>query len=320
MLLVGIDEAGYGPLLGPLVVSGVALRLPDELGNLPLWQLLGEGLTDRAAGAKGRIVVADSKKVFHGKDRDLRELERSALGAVMLSTGSMPETFDQLLALISLEPEPHLSHPWYCHRLLALPCRVPLDGLRLSAAILSREFTAVNGSLLCVKSVPLVERRYNFLVKQTRNKSEIVFAQTARILSEILAAGPDPNVRIAVDKQGGKDHYVRNLLRSFPDAKLTIVCEGPERSEYILGFSRAEVRIEFCQKGETKHLLVAWASILSKYLRELFMIQFNAYWSQHLPKLSPTAGYWEDGRRFIQEVQPILEKLHIPSSELLRQL
>ena len=28
--VVGIDEAGYGPNLGPLVQSAVALRLPDD--------------------------------------------------------------------------------------------------------------------------------------------------------------------------------------------------------------------------------------------------------------------------------------------------
>ena len=30
MLHVGVDEAGYGPLLGPLVVAVSALRTPDD--------------------------------------------------------------------------------------------------------------------------------------------------------------------------------------------------------------------------------------------------------------------------------------------------
>ncbi|MFA5864398.1 MAG: hypothetical protein WC975_06890 [Phycisphaerae bacterium] len=319
MLLAGIDEAGYGPLLGPLVISSVAMSLPDELAGISLWQLLSGGLTDRVA-AKGRLIVADSKKVFRGSTRDVRELERSTLAAVLLLTGTIPENLDQLLRLISLEPEPHLTHRWYCHQPLPLPSRVPLDGLKLSTSLLAREMAGVEAKIISVKSVPLVEKKYNFLAGQTKNKSEVLFSQTARLISDILKESREKQIRIYVDKQGGKDTYVRNLLRIFSGAQLKVVREGPDESEYLISYPNQSIQIHFCQKGEQKHLLIAWASIVSKYIRELFMMQFNSYWSAHQPNLHPTAGYWEDGQRFMRDIAPTLQQMNISPAELIRQL
>ena len=321
MLLVGIDEAGYGPLLGPLVVSSVAMSLPEELAGISLWQLLSGGLTNRAASAKGRLVIADSKKVYHAGTRNVKELERSTLAAVRLATQTLPETFEHLLRTVSLEPDPHLTHRWYCHRPLTLPCRVALDGLRLSAGLVTRELAEVGAKIVAVRAVPLVEKRYNFLVHQTKNKSEVLFGQTARLIASALETVGEKQIRIAVDKQGGKDHYTRDLLKMFPDARLSVIKEAEDESEYQLGLSDGRhLRLTFSKKGEQKHLLVAWASLVGKYLRELFMAQFNAFWAGHDPNLHPTAGYWEDGRQFMRDVAPILTRLNIPSADLIRQL
>jgi ribonuclease HII len=320
MLLVGIDEAGYGPLLGPLVISSVAMSLPDELAGISLWQLLSGGLTDRVGTAKGRIIVADSKKVFRSSTRDVRELERSTLAAVLLLAGTIPENFDHLLQMISLEPEPHLTHRWYCHKPLPLPSRVPLDGLKLSTSLLAREMAGVDAKLISVKSVPLVEKKYNHLAGQTKNKSEVLFSQTVRLIWDIMKESPEKQIRIYVDKQGGKDTYVRNLLRNFSGAQLKVIREGEDESEYLLSYPNQSIQIHFCKKGEQKHLLVAWASMVSKFIRELFMMQFNSYWSTHHPNLHPTAGYWEDGQRFMRDIGPILQKMNISSTELIRQL
>ncbi|MCH8916798.1 MAG: hypothetical protein IIC52_01970 [Proteobacteria bacterium] len=42
-IVAGIDEAGFGPTLGPLVVSGVAFRVPDDQVDRCLYGLLGNG-------------------------------------------------------------------------------------------------------------------------------------------------------------------------------------------------------------------------------------------------------------------------------------
>ncbi len=320
MLLIGIDEAGYGPLLGPLVISGVAMVLPAELTGIGLWQLFPNSLTDGVKQARGRIVIADSKKVYRGRGRDIRELERGTLAGISLAEETEPKELGDLLHTISLEPDPHLCHPWYCHSPLSIPCEIEPSALKLSIGMLSREMTRVGAKLVAVKCVPLVEKRYNYLVQQTRNKSEVVFSQTIRLIMDITSKSQEKTIMVNIDKQGGKDCYARNLLRAFPEADLTIKTEGPEESAYQMNFDGRSISIHFCKKGENSHLLIAWASIVSKYIRELFMRQFNAYWCAMDPSLEHTAGYWEDGQRFIKAIEPLFKKTNISADDLIRQL
>ena len=57
----------------------------------------------------------------------------------------------------------------------------------------------------------------------------------------------------------------------------------------------------------------------AKYTRELFMDAFNAYFAGRLDGLRPTAGYYEDGRRFLGEIEPLIETLGIDRARLVRE-
>ena len=69
------------------------------------------------------------------------------------------------------------------------------------------------------------------------------------------------------------------------------------------------VRITFMPKADVEHFTVALASILSKYVRELLMREFNRYWQTHVPGLKPTAGYPQDAGRFFAAIRPALLKM-----------
>ena len=65
-------------------------------------------------------------------------------------------------------------------------------------------------------------------------------------------------------------------------------------------------------------LAVALASIFSKYIRELFMRPFNAFWAERVPGLRPTAGYAADAGRFLRDTAATRHQLAIPDHLLIR--
>ena len=48
------------------------------------------------------------------------------------------------------------------------------------------------------------------------------------------------------------------------------------------------------------------------------MGRFNAYWQRLLPELKPTAGYYNDGLRFLQDIEPKRRELGIADEQLIR--
>src|SRR5205823_2830094 len=62
--ILGIDEAGYGPNLGPFVMTSVACRLADDLTGADLWELLGVAVRKEDGTNDERLPIDDSKLVY----------------------------------------------------------------------------------------------------------------------------------------------------------------------------------------------------------------------------------------------------------------
>jgi hypothetical protein len=90
--------------------------------------------------------------------------------------------------------------------------------------------------------------------------------------------------------------------------------ESMEKSRYRV--ANAEIRFE--TKSE-RHLPVALASMVCKYLRELSMKLFNQYWSDRQPGLKPTAGYPLDAVRFRNDIAALQKQLGIADEILWRE-
>ena len=66
-----------------------------------------------------------------------------------------------------------------------------------------------------------------------------------------------------------------------------------------------------------KHVGVS-QPMVSKYIRELLVGSINRYFAGFSADLKPTAGYWKDGLRFIEDLRTNLPHVEFNSDQLIR--
>ena len=122
---------------------------------------------------------------------------------------------------------------------------------------------------------------------------------------------PDEPVYFMIDKHGGRNTYAALLQHCFPDGMVFVRRESMECSQYDIQGYAGPISLRFQPRADGEHLCVALASMLSKYLREMLMGEFNRFWLERLPGLEPTAGYPSDAGRFYEAIRPMVEQLGI---------
>ncbi len=314
--LLGTDEAGYGPNLGPLVISASVWQVPDGVQGDGFYDLLRKVIRQaprRTSGQRRRsdaqVAIGDSKRLYQpGNGWAL--LERG-LWAMWSLLGQRPAVCGDVWNLL-VGPGADCRHEALCGGCddLALPRDFDPAGLDRMHTHLCAAFAEAAVRLVDLRSVAIFPREFNEVTDRCDSKGTALSRWTLGLVARLIERLPDDRIFILCDKHGGRDYYLPLLMDCFPGPFIEIVSEGRARSVYRFG--PAERRVEFCfqAKGES-HLPTALASMASKYLRELAMHAFNQHWLERLPELQPTAGYPGDSRRFKRGIAAMQQSLGI---------
>lgn len=315
-VLVGIDEAGYGPILGPLIVSSSTFSVPHHLLTADLWQVLKKSVANKRKRLAGRLLIADSKKA-HNKLLGIKHLQRTVLAALRC-LDEEPATLIELIKLLCPDCLEQLNnYPWYKD---AGSQNILVDDAdKTIASTVWADDMASNGiKLLELKSCCLDVEYYNKMMSSVKNKANVLFTAISQLIKNAFDNFAVDDLHIIIDRQGGRVRYRRNLLRMFPDMELTILRESPETSSYELQADGKCMRLHFVVDADEHFLPVSLASMVSKYLRELLVYRINRYFVGHFADLKPTAGYWKDGLRFIEDIKTNIPHVRFDSNQLIR--
>src|SRR5204862_1697405 len=121
-----------------------------------------------------------------------------------------------------------------------------------------------------------------------------------------------------IDKHGGRNSYAALLQPAFDDGVVLANEEGALRSVYRLHGARRFMQVTLQPRADGDHLCVALASMLSKYLREVLMEQFNRFWQGHVPGLKATVGYPTDAVRFFADIKEAVSRLGFAEAAVWR--
>ncbi|HTW95569.1 MAG TPA: hypothetical protein VMD30_12280, partial [Tepidisphaeraceae bacterium] len=235
MILAGMDEAGYGPVLGPMVVGCCAFRVDRPEDELPcLWKRLRR-IASKKKTASGKKLHFNDSKIVYSPATGLKSLERSVLALSHATYGPC----DDLPALLRLVA-PHVlddlrGYPWYQ---AGENERFPLEhqpaAVRIMGDALRREMEQSGAQCVHLAARVVCERQFNQLVTATRNKASVLFSTGAIHLDALISNFGRQDLTIFCDRQGGRERYGPLLRLMFEQWALEIVDEQDSASEYHL--------------------------------------------------------------------------------------
>ncbi len=159
---------------------------------------------------------------------------------------------------------------------------------------------------------------YNQQVAVVKNKARVLFTAVASLIQRAFDDSGDQMLQVIIDRQGGRSSYSRLLGVMFSGLELKVIRQDKSISSYELHGRGKTMRLHFVTKADLRYMPVSLASMTSKYVRELLVGSINSYFINNCRHLKPTAGYWQDGLRFIKDLEEHLPGMLYDREKLIR--
>lgn len=341
-IVIGMDEAGLGPNLGPLVITATVWGVPGDPRDIDFWSAFDGLVTRNPPSSDSQLQIADSKQVY-SPQRGFDHLETGVLAACGL-LGWIPISFRDLTERVTCLTAGDLAtEPWFADRDVPIPVgwlgpsrrrapselladstpaggsaslrpQPPIEHVTRLAAAWAEQCHAAGVHLRAIRSDVVLTQRFNQLTRQLDNKAAALSRLSLQLLRQVWSPDGRDRTLVLCDKHGGRNRY-HDLLAEVADGKFIFALEeGPDHSRYRIGTTE----LAFQTRSE-QHLPVALASMVCKYLREVAMELFNSFWQEHAPGVKPTAGYPVDARRFRDDIETARRRLNISDDVLWRE-
>ena len=317
-LLVGVDEAGYGPSMGPLTICATAWRVPGSFAACEMSSLLEpEFLAKPMRPNSTHIPIGDSKKIH----RDTLAVEGLILGARFLCSeidgnidGAIHSEWDSNINAFARQDWERLATiPWYeklpsAH--IAMHDRSIADQ-RAYFGKASEKLKSQSIKLVGIRMRVIDEVEFNLQVDSKGNKSTILSESSLELVKQAISefGKVGEEVEVYCDKHGGRNRYQAILTFMFDDEWFAIEIEGRACSRYMATWDGHATQIQFKVDGDSIFPSAA-ASIIAKWTREELMNRLNGFWRTKVAgDIAPTAGYYVDALRFAKAIESTALKL-----------
>lgn len=335
--IIGVDEAGLGPNLGPLVIAASVWSCEKGVEHKRLQEKLQPSFQAKKltrSGSQVFIPLGDSKQLYQsGMPTDSLAIAVVTLLRLAMknqnpltktafqSNGPESECLSETLnakqkisidscddvmrltgALASVSNEARAKLPWYSER----------EWDSVAEVIVDREWEKVATTGLCeaqvgfhrMKARLIDEIQFNQQLLKQGGKGRLLSISSMELVREVLELLPlraGDELEIYCDRHGGRQRYHELLSEIFPEYFFWIDKESPQESIYSTKQGDIAIRIRFTVGGDS-HPPTALASMLAKWLREICMTRLNRFWRDRFPEVKPTAGYPVDAKRFVEEL------------------
>jgi ribonuclease HII len=306
-LRVGIDENGLGAELGPLVVTAVLARATPE----------GEALLNGPLPKELERELGDSKGLVSCHDVSLGEAWARAL--VRKTTRREPEAPSELLRALLREPEASLRAD--CPKGTEAQCWGEAgEVFEAEGALVTRveqhlEGLAAGGvTVLAARTEPVCTLRLNRLKSDGIHRFAADLHAMERLVLSLREEAGAP-LEVTCGKVGGIAEYGRYFgpLSAYRSVTLE---QGAACSTYRfdeLGTLR------FQRDADATDPLVMLASLVGKYVRELWMRRVARFYPEASGARPPSGYHDAVSRRFVDETAHTRRSRGVPDACFLRE-
>lgn len=323
-LFVGVDEAGYGPNLGPLIVAASVWSAPPDFSEAHFATHFAERFLSKPwFPGCGHVSLGDSKQLYQAGG-GLATLEAGLLVFAALQANECRTLGQLLLQTVASEQIAELDQqPWYggCSELplagsLGDACGTLHPEIHRLRQLAQDTLQKCGLEFVGLRAAVITESAFNNAVAKSGSKGQLLSQTTLELVASVLRE-TTVAAEVFCDRQGGRKNYLPNLLEAFPEEWFRETAVSQSRSSYCNQCPDRNLQFHFSVGGD-RFPPTALASMLAKYLRERLMESLNAYWGRQLPDLRPTAGYPQDAKRFRKCIEPVAERLNLQENSWWR--